>query len=364
MSCKINVLEIDARDANMQSGIARYMDVLDECMPAYVNTYRVIFYRDANTQDVQIKFSGKELSIRHPLNFPHHTLFEPVFAMLAPMLGNMQNIIVKCNCLGLESFVYLVRNRICCKTIGIVHCMPPMPTVSNNIRTKNPFFNMDYIILVAPNGAQWLKYVNNTRPSRIIANGIPKPIISNANPQDGVFRFIFANGLSVNKGLAKIIPAIRRVAQKHKLEVMVLGGGGTKDQVFDVSDLPIKFMGYISDKQKLADIYANSDCALFASRSEACSFAGIEALAYNLPIISGRATGLTEMFDGVAKLIDFLPNGEINVEQYADAMMAVIENSRLRKKMAVLSYSRYVLRYTAGRMIQKTLKLYKQVLGI
>ncbi len=53
----------------------------------------------------------------------------------------------------------------------------------------------------------------------------------------------------------------------------------------------------------MKEYYDSADCALFASRSESCSFAGIEAMANNLPIISTDAPGLTEMFGNAALFV-------------------------------------------------------------
>lgn len=352
---QINVIEIDSRDARYQSGIARYFDILDGGMPANIATYRIVFYHSPEITDIKIQKSDTELAVHHPNEFPAQTLFEAVFALIAPRLNMMQNLIVKNNCLGMEPFTYMIKSRIYCKTIGVLHCMPQLQHM-----LANPFFNMDHVVLVAPNGIQYLNHIKNNRPHSIISNGIHRPIVNNRKNDDGVFRFIFANGWNPHKGLVKIMPAIQSVAQKHNIEVLVLGGCGDEDikEFTQSANLPIKHVGLVNNPDEMAQYYASADAALFASASEACSFAGIEALAYNLPVCSTNATGLREMFDGVAMFANIDEKGDIDLVQYEKNMLRIIENRAQRLKMGVLAYSRYLQRYTAKKMISSYIRLY------
>jgi len=141
-------------------------------------------------------------------------------------------------------------------------------------------------------------------------------------------------------------------------------GGGQPDEktAREISDLPIVNVGLLNDSDKIAQYYEQADCALFASYSEACSFAGIEAMSYNLPIISSDAAGLVEMFGSAALYAKTDKERNLNVSQYADNMNTVIENARVRSKLAVVAYARYLERYTAQKMAKNTLNLYKKLL--
>lgn len=358
----INVIELDSRDARYQSGIATYFNVLAQNMPDNINTYNIVFYRHPEYTDITIADVGNELQIRHPMEFPIAALFETVFAYLIPKLKTMQNIIVKSDCLSCENLAYLIKSRIYCKTIGVLHCQPNMNTSAGFI-PADPYFNMDHIILVGDNGKKYMQYWRCTRPYSVIYNGTDKPTIKNKHINDGVFRFIFANGWAPHKGFKKIIPAIRQVAKKHKIEVCILGGHAKEDeQTFqEIRDLPIINMGLVNDVQKIQECYERADCALFASQTEACSFAGIEALAYNLPIISTNESAMVEMFGNAALFVEMGPNFEINAEEYATQMLRIIQDRSLRTKLGVVGYSRFLSRYTRKKMIAKTLDIYNSL---
>ncbi len=357
---QISIVEIDSRDARRQSGIETYFNILVANMPDNISTFRIVFYRSPEYKDVRITQTDNELQILHPYGFPYHTLFDAVFAYVAPKLSKMPNLIIKSDCLGCEGLAYMIKSRIYCKTIGVLHCQP-----WGMQRPGDPFFNMDAVVCVADNGINHVNAWKCNRPVHVIYNGIDTPKIKNKKPKDDVFRFIFANGWSPNKGFVKIIPAIRRVAKKHKIEVMVLGGWTHEEetQFTETEGLPITRVGWVTDTAEIAKYYEMADAALFASHSEACSFAGIEAMAYNLPIVATNTNGLVEMFDNAALYADMTPEYDINIDQYEKHMLRVIEDKACRTKMAVRGYARFVSRYTSGQMVKKTIKLYEELIG-
>lgn len=359
---QINIVEIDARDARYQSGISTYFNVLRAGMPSNISTYNIVFYRAPEYKEIRIVDTEGELQIYHPMAYPFPALFEAVFAYVAPRLSAMPNLIVKSDCLQCEGLAYMIKSRIYCKTIGVLHCQPLMNTAPGFV-PADPYFNMDEIILVGDNGRKYMDYWRCRRPWSVIYNGVEKPEINSKKPKDGVFRFIFANGWSPHKGFAKIIPAIRMVAKKHKIEVVVLGGHAREDEaLFDeLKDLPIVRLGLVTDAAKIRECYEHADAALFASRTEACSFAGIEAMAYNLPVVSTNESAMVEMFGDAALFVDMGPEHTINPSEYAAAMMRLIENKSLRAKMAVAGYARFRMRYTRRRMLADTIKVYERL---
>lgn len=357
---QINVIEIDIRDANYQTGIGRYIDIVSRNMPNYVHTYRIILYR-TDAHEVHITQTDDELSVYMPKNVPNHTLNSVIIQMWGAKIAKMQNLILKVNCVGMESLAYAIRTQFYCKIIGVLHFSPQWILDGKPNRKHNPYFNMDHVISVFAGGVNYLREINCTRPHTVILNGIEPPQIA-PRPRDDVFRFIFPNGWSPRKGLVKILPAFKKVAEKHKIEVLILGGTEPGIDPVELShDLPVRLLGLINDENEVAKYYDMSDCCLFASTSEACSIAGIEAMSRNMPIISTNCEGLAEMFGNAALYAKMSPDYSIDVDEYAAHMCSVIENKRLRNKLSVLAYSRYVARYTAKKMVAETLKVYENL---
>lgn len=359
----INIIELDSRDVAYQTGIQRYFDVLAQHMPENVKTFKIIFYRQPSNSEVTIRQTDDELQVFHPVGFPAPSLYEAVIAFIGNKLGAMENLIIKSNCLSLEQLTYAIKGRFYCKTMGVLHCLPHRSGPVPAFPPVNPFGNMDHVVVVCDTGKEFLEGVKNKRPFSVIPNGIDKPVIKSKKKDDGVFRFIFANGWAPHKGLIKIIPAIKQVAEKHKIEVIVLGGQRAEDKIpEDIDQLPIVRTGLINDPEEINKYYEMADAALFASGSEACSFAGIEAMAYNLPIVSTDAAGLVEMFNKAALFVQMDEKKDFNPDNYAQQMIRLIENKKLRSKLSILAYARYLERYTAKKMAKDTINLYEQIL--
>ena len=359
---QINIIEIDTRDANYQTGIGRYIDILSRNMPEYVHTYRIILYRH-DSPDLQITQTDTELSVYYPKNMPSPILNGVIMHMWGAKIAQMENLILKVNCVGMETLAYSIRTQFYCKIIGVLHFSHQWILDGKPNRRHNPFFNMDYVISVFAGGLQYLRDINCRRPVSVILNGIEPPKIG-SRPRDDVFRFIFPNGWAKRKGLVKILPAFEKVAQKHNIEVLILGGtetGINPDEL--LRGLPVRWLGLIEEESEVAKYYDMSDCVLFASLSEACSIAGIEAMSRNMPIISTNCEGLAEMFGNAALYAKMGSDYSIDPDEYAAHMCSIIENKRLRNKLSVMAYSRYLARYTAKKMCNETLALYKKLVA-
>ena len=362
----INVIELDGRDARFQSGIERYLKIVADQMPEYVKTLRIIFYWSPEFKDISIKQSEDEISVYHPTGYPAATLFEAVIALVSARVSQMENLIIKSNCLGFEGLAYSLRARFYSRVIAALHCLPHRASGKLGAFPPNDaLFNMDHVILVCEHGKEFLEGTKNKRDYSIIYNGIDIPKVDVKNkPNDGVFRFLFAHGWGQHKGLERILPAIKKVSETHKIEVIVVGGSDPTNPIFDkIHDLPITKVGLLERPEDMKKYYEMCDCALFASLSEACSFAGIEAMAYDMPIISSDAAGLVEMFGKAALYVPSDENCVLDVEEYARQMIRVIESPSLRTKLGILAYARYKERYTAKKMGRDTVKLYEKLLG-
>lgn len=157
MKKQISIIEIDARDAQYQSGIATYFNVLHDGMPENITTYNIVFYRSPEFKDVRITDTDRELQIFHPMGYPFAAMFEAVYAFIAPKLKSMPNLIVKSDCLGCEKLAYIIKSRMYCKTMGVLHCQPDINTLSGFVQS-DPYYNMDHIILVGDNGRKYMDY--------------------------------------------------------------------------------------------------------------------------------------------------------------------------------------------------------------
>jgi glycosyltransferase involved in cell wall biosynthesis len=156
------------------------------------------------------------------------------------------------------------------------------------------------------------------------------------------------------KGLQFIIQAVRNLRKKHVFNTIILGDINIPDILND--DLFI-CKGLLPHKDAI-NILSEADCVIIPSLNEVCSYAGIEALSFGLPVITTNGYGLYEMFDGVAKMVD-AEFSTCKWEQYETFMEEVFTDEKLRREMAEKSRERFQY-YQLNTMVQKTHEVYRK----
>jgi len=114
---------------------------------------------------------------------------------------------------------------------------------------------------------------------------------------------LYAGRISPEKNI-KLLPEVLKSllgfynldSQRREYRLLIVGDGPQKDWLKTrlERDAPgkFKFLGHISDKEKLADIYANSDIFLHPNPHEPFGIAPLEAMASGLPVVAPDSGGV------------------------------------------------------------------------
>lgn len=124
--------------------------------------------------------------------------------------------------------------------------------------------------------------------------------------------FAAQRATNVNKGMAYLVEACRRMAEEHpehrENTGIVILGGHTKEYE-DAFSMPVYPLGYVSDSHTIASIYNACDLFVLPSLSENLPNTIMEAMACGIPCVGFNVGGIPEMIDHrqngyVAKLRD------------------------------------------------------------
>lgn len=138
-------------------------------------------------------------------------------------------------------------------------------------------------------------------------------------------RLIFVGLLGRNKNLSAVLEACELLKRKNiAYEMKVVGSGPLEaDFTRQAKGLPIKFLGFIEDRQTLREIYQDSDLLVVPSYTESFGVVYAEAMTQGLPVIYTKGQG----FDG------FFGDGKVgyavdpdNADQIAASIIAIREN--------------------------------------
>ncbi len=192
------------------------------------------------------------------------------------------------------------------------------------------FFNAAQIpinerVFVAPCGADSEYF----RPERRDTN-FRKQILSENDLPDSSKLLLYAGRISPEKNVGLLADLMKILSKDSKNDFrLIIAGDGPKaawlkEEVEKFADGKIKFLGHL-DKEKLADVYANSDVFVHPNPREPFGIGPLEAMASGLPVVAPNSGGLlTYSTDQNSWLC------EPTAENFANAICNVIleENTR------------------------------------
>lgn len=165
---------------------------------------------------------------------------------------------------------------------------------------------------------------------------------------DHKVRILFVGRLVEEKGIFDLMKVIKNI-DSSKVLFQFVGKGPLAEKIQDVEKhYPVEYLGYISNREQLANIYANSDIFVLPSFrykgwEELFGIVLIEAMASGLPIVTTDSVGPREIVqDGKTGYIV----GQRSSEQISEALNKLIDNPSRRelfgsnaRKIAVQKYN-------------------------
>ena len=164
-----------------------------------------------------------------------------------------------------------------------------------------------------------------------------KEILAEAGFPENATVLLYAGRLSPEKNV-KFLPKILRSllkfynydTERHEYRLLIAGDGPLKNWLEEnlQKHAPDKFkiLGHVTDREKLADIYANSDIFLHPNPREPFGIAPLEAMASGLPVVVPDSGGvLSYATDENAWLV------ETEVESYFREIRDVFNNTEKRE---------------------------------
>ena len=189
----------------------------------------------------------------------------------------------------------------------------------------------------------WKEYFKNEFPTKrveIIKNVISAPRVH--KQQTGYFTLLFLGLLGKNKGIYDLLECIRdhKVEFQGKLKLYI-GGNGEIEHVkqlikeYGIADIVI-FEGWVSGDKKI-ELLNKSDAYILPSYKEGLPISILEAMSYEMPIISTPVGGIPEIVSNGENGYLVEPG---NKEDIYKAIMSLLNDADLRNRMGRISLSR------------------------
>jgi L-malate glycosyltransferase len=179
--------------------------------------------------------------------------------------------------------------------------------------------------------------------------------------QDHEFLFGCASVFVPEKGQRHLIEALPAVRKLHpEVRLLLAGDGQCRGKLKTLSNQlgqseAVLFPGFVQD---VAQVYDALDAFVFPSEFEGLGTALQAAMAAGLPCVSTKRGALAEVVDDERTALVVEPKGI----EFAAAMLRLVSDEGLRKRLGEASRSEVEDRFSVGRMVEATIQAYASVL--
>jgi glycosyltransferase involved in cell wall biosynthesis len=179
---------------------------------------------------------------------------------------------------------------------------------------------------IAKYGAKTTFYMPHTIDTHIF-------VPSNHRHFSDKVKVLYVGKLYRIKGIPRIINLIKN-NEWQNIEFYIVGVGPLEKEIVNLQkeQYPVRYLGYIKNRNELVSIYQNSDVLILPSYQENFGIVLIEAMACQLPVIATDCAGPREIVeDGVNGML--IPQD--NEEALRDAVLQLANSPELRDKYGV-----------------------------
>jgi glycosyltransferase involved in cell wall biosynthesis len=163
------------------------------------------------------------------------------------------------------------------------------------------------------------------------------------------------------KGQRHLIEALPAVRASHPNARLILAGDGACRPILETlarqlgQSEAVLFPGFVNN---VALVYDALDAFVFPSEFEGLGTALQTAMAAGLPSVSTNRGALAEVVDHERTALVCEPDGK----QFAAAMLRVLDDPKLRQSLGAAGRLEIEQRFSAGRMVENTIRVYEEVL--
>ncbi|MDQ1214957.1 glycosyltransferase [Pantoea anthophila] len=195
----------------------------------------------------------------------------------------------------------------------------------------------------------------------LISNGVELPSLSNALTHNKLdeYTLLYVGRFDYQKGTDTLMDALRTLDEKtlsFKLNVIMVGSSVNQisdKENYEFKNITITYTGWIK-KEQIGEYYRKANCLIIPSRWEGFAMVPLEAISYNLPIITSDIVAFKEL-NRVSKLFFNCGNSASLASLLSGINTYDLDNAKKRLMQKLVD------NYTRDKMNTKTLDVYAQV---
>ena len=220
------------------------------------------------------------------------------------------------------------------------------------------------VVVVLSNS--WLCYVKSISSGanvEIIPNYVELPELRSIAGNESDVEILFLGFVGTRKGIYDLLPAFKDSLARVPSLRLIIGGNGDVDQARALAaELKIEehvvFAGWVSGEAKV-DLLRRADIYVLPSYNENLPVSLLEAMSWQVPVISTLVGGIPEMIrDGVdGFLIDAGDRAALS-----SAIIKLAQNTKLRQKMGIEARDQVASNFSKLVVMPKLEELYRSLI--
>lgn len=217
------------------------------------------------------------------------------------------------------------------------------------------------IIVLSDEWKEYFSKLTSTEKLEVIYNGVNVPKIKRREINNN--RILFLGRINKNKGIYDALECMNLLKKNNvDFEFIICGDGENKKLISEIKRLDlkenVKFKGWINNNQREKEL-SDSSYFILPSYFEAMPVSILEAMAYGNVVISTNV-------GSIPKIIKSNKNGILvnpgDIKQLYLSLKKVIENKKMAESLSMKSIETIKENFDIKNNIEKTLKLYKEVI--
>lgn len=173
----------------------------------------------------------------------------------------------------------------------------------------------------------------------IIENGIERTNDTYCQKQEKLFKIGFLGRWCFEKRPMLFLEMARKVKDRYPIVSFVMAGTGMRSNLDLILDSGVEFLGEITDKAVLNQLYKELNIVLLPSIYEGFPLIIMEAMSYGVIAISTKLDGISEHItnDENGILINEIEENKI-VKEFCNSIFQLIENKKTRNDLSHNSF--------------------------
>ena len=208
------------------------------------------------------------------------------------------------------------------------------------------------------------------KPIQVIPNFIPLnlgepeklPEVRKRFADDDEYIISHISNFRPLKRVTDIIPIIKKVLQKKKVKVLMIGDGPDRykaEELCRQHSICDKVL-FLGKQENIHDLLCITDLFLLPSETESFGLAVLESMAFGIPCITSDAGGLVEV--NIDSETGFtIPVGKI--DEFAESIIRILSDKNLLKKMGENAREYAINNFACSKIVPEYINFYNTILN-